>query len=62
MTGLTKYQHNALDALIKGFPEARVVGWDTSVGGPLVKVVDDDWDFYVAISPRGKQVDRIRKD
>lgn len=59
---MTRNQRDALGVLAEEHPTARVVGWDTSVNGPLVAVSDDDWDFHVAISPRGKQVDRIRKD
>lgn len=62
MPTLTKHQHRALEAFVADEPTARVIGWDTSVNGPLVEIKDEEWPFYVAISPRGKQVDRMRKD
>lgn len=61
MTVLTKHQERALEAMAHTDSDAHVIGWDTSVQGPLVAF--DHNDFYcVAISPRGKQIDRIREE
>lgn len=57
---LTKRQEATLEqiALDEGRP-ARVIGWDTAVQGPLLEI--DDF-YLVAISPRGKEINRNRRE
>jgi len=64
---LTRSQHEALDVLenehrLTGNLEAvAVVGWDTSVSGPLVALDRfDPTSACVAITPRGKSIPRER--
>jgi hypothetical protein len=39
--------------------DARIIGWDTSVHGPLIALPDGS---RFAVSPRGKQIDRPQKE
>lgn len=59
-------QRKALLALADEYDEEiepRIVGWDTSVEGPLVECPTDSLaSIFFAISPKGKRVERPRPD
>jgi len=52
---LTRYQEKVLESVADEYPDAKVIGWDTSVQGPLIEFVPG---ICCAISPRGRQVNR----
>jgi hypothetical protein len=52
---LTEWQKKALKRLEKTSPEAKVIGYDTSCDGPLIRL---DEGFTVAITPRGRTIER----
>jgi hypothetical protein len=67
---MTRAQRAVLEQIGDTEDGARVIGWDTSVQGPLVElpaVAPKGLGFalgvqHIAISPRGKWITRERKD